>query len=149
VTGHEPREVTLRIPMLPDMELAASQVASSVAVLVRLTVDEADEVRLAIIEACLNAFEHSQSPDRSVTIRYVILPDELKIIIEDEGKGFSPEHPPERPQTSQLEIHPRGWGLKLMRELMDEVRIESSAAGTKVILSKRLQRDGGEEREAL
>ena len=32
----------------------------------------------------------------------------------------------------------RGWGLRLMEELMDEVHIESTSNGTRLILVKRI-----------
>jgi hypothetical protein len=50
------REVTLVLPMAPDMELVASQAASALAGFVGMSPDRVDEVRMAVVEACINAF---------------------------------------------------------------------------------------------
>ena len=55
------REVKLTLPMAPDMEVVASQAASSLAAFIGMSPDRVDEVRLAVVEACINAFEHSHS----------------------------------------------------------------------------------------
>jgi serine/threonine-protein kinase RsbW len=138
------REIVLRIPMIPNMELTASQVAKAVADLISLPRDQADEVRLAIIEACLNAFEHSASPDGVVTLRYSVDPDRLTIQIEDHGSGFDPAAAGGEGPSEKRPLQVRGWGLTLMREFMDEVRIESGPEGTRVTLIKNLGPGEGE-----
>ena len=61
------------------------------------------------------------------------------IEIKDKGKGFDStkvEMPDiEKKLHSQRK---RGWGLKLMRELMDDVVIDSSKDGTTITMTKKL-----------
>ena len=45
------REVTLTLPMLPDMEIAASKTATAMAEFMRMSADKVDEVRMAVVEA--------------------------------------------------------------------------------------------------
>jgi serine/threonine-protein kinase RsbW len=135
------REVKLVLPMAPDMELVASQAASALAVWVGMAADRVDEVRMAVVEACINAFEHSQAPERKVDITFRVFgdgsPDRLEIRVHDNGVGFSPAAV-EVPKIEQKlrGARKRGWGLRIIQGLMDEVRIQSGARGTTVVMSK-------------
>lgn len=135
------REVTLTLPMLPDMEIAASKTATAMAEFMEMSSDKIDEVRMAVVEACINSFEHSRADDRTVEIHFAVLgteePEKLQITIKDQGVGFSPE----RIEIPRIEeklkaASKRGWGLTIINGLMDEVDIQSSPKGTTVVMSK-------------
>ena len=81
-------EVDLKIPMVPDMELAAAKTAEAMAEYAHFSDDEIEEIKMAIIETCINAFEHSESMDRNVYISFHV--DKKKMVVEimDKGKGF-------------------------------------------------------------
>ena len=135
------REVTLTLPMVPDMEIAASKTATAMAEFMKMSPDRIDEVRMAVVEACINAFEHSQSPDRKVYMTFEVLgeeePESLRITVRDTGVGFQPEDIAEPHIEDKLKaMRKRGWGLKIIRGLMDQVEIHSGANGTTVIMSK-------------
>lgn len=127
--------------MLPDMEIEACKTATTLAEEMRMSPDKIDEVRMAVVEACINAFEHSNSSDREVHLRVAILgqrePEKLCITVQDSGVGFSPEEL-ETPNMEQKikSSRKRGWGLTIIRGLMDEVSIDSSSSGTKVVMCK-------------
>ena len=63
-------EITLTAPNKPEIELLISDIASSIAESIDLSPAQIDEIKLAVIEACLNSFEHSKSSDKSVTVRF-------------------------------------------------------------------------------
>ena len=135
------REVTLTLPMLPDMEIAASKTATAMAEFMQMNSDNIDEIRMAVVEACINSFEHSGADDRKVYIRFAILggkePQKLQITIRDTGTGFRPEDVAEPSIEEKLKAaNKRGWGLKIIRGLMDEVEIHSDADGTTIVMSK-------------
>jgi len=135
------REVTLVLPMAPDMELMASQTASAVASFVGMSADRVDEVRMAVVEACINSFEHSHADDRRVTVVFRIwgetTPETLEIRVHDDGVGFAPDQVEEpRIEKKITGQRKRGWGLKIIQGLMDDVRIQSGTTGTTVIMSK-------------
>ena len=138
------REVTLTLPMLPDMEIAASKTATAMAEYMGLSADRIDEVRMAVVEACINAIEHSGAPDRKVHITFSILgdpiPEKLQIEITDFGVGFEPDEV-EEPRIEQklTADRKRGWGLKIIQGLMEEVEVETGSRGTKVIMTKSRQ----------
>ena len=125
--------------MLPDMELAVSRLGSALAESMNLHPDKIDEIKMALIEACLNAFEHSKSKDQMVHVKFRIKPEELEIIVRDYGIGFDTSVIP-RPSAKE-KIKPgkvkRGWGFTIMQSLMDDLRVRSDKSGTQIIMIKR------------
>lgn len=135
------REVTLALPMVPEMEIEASKTATAIAESIRMSPDRIDEVRMAVVEACINALEHSHSSDQEVFVTFQVLgdpdPEKLRILVKDHGIGFSPDELETPTMADKLKsMRKRGWGLKIIRGLMDEVEIQSGADGTTVVMSK-------------
>tara|TARA_B100000424_G_C22514994_1_gene296366 strand:+ start:38 stop:451 length:414 start_codon:yes stop_codon:yes gene_type:complete len=129
--------VELTIPVLPDMELLATQTSAAVAKHMNLDEEKTAEINMALSEACINAFEHSGS-ESEIEIHFKISTDSLIIQVTDSGKGFD---------KSKVDIpnieekissdYKRGWGLKLIEELMDTVKFDSSKEGTTVTMTKK------------
>jgi serine/threonine-protein kinase RsbW len=132
------KEIKVSIPMLPDMELAVGQLASTLAESIDLDADRIDEIKMALIEACLNSFEHSRSKDQMVHVRFRIKAKELEITVKDYGIGFNPGDVQE-PHIDDKIHSPikRGWGFKIMKTLMDNVVVSSHASGTQIVMTKR------------
>jgi serine/threonine-protein kinase RsbW len=133
-------EINLVIPILPDMEITAGYVAEAVANRMAFDDEQSGDVKLALIEACINAFEHSHSTDRQVFIKFVMEADQMAVLITDHGTGFDPSQVP-RPELADKfgKAHKRGWGLMLMESLMDSVDIVSNQQGTTLKMTKRKQ----------
>ena len=55
------REISLTIPVAPDMEIVATAQAAAVGEFIEMPRDKIDEVKLALVEACINAFEHAHA----------------------------------------------------------------------------------------
>lgn len=131
--------VELKLPVLPDMELSATKTAEVVAKHMKLSEEQSAEISMALIEACINAFEHSGS-DKQIEIHFTIHDDQLEIQVTDKGKGFDKSKVKipkiEEKLTSDRK---RGWGLQLIKELMDTVEFESSIEGTTVTMTKKKQ----------
>ena len=133
-----PPKVELTIPIIPDMELAATKTAEVVAKHMDLDEEKSAEISMALIEATINAFEHSHSTEGNVQIHFVIQGDQLVIRVTDRGKGFDKSKV--KIPTIEEKIksdHKRGWGLQLIQELMDTVEFESTREGTTVIMTKK------------
>lgn len=129
--------VDLSIPVIPDMELAATKTAEVVAKHMELDQEATAEISMALIEACLNAFEHSKSDGENVFIHFVIDDETLTIRVEDKGVGFESEEVEIPDIDDKLKAErKRGWGLQIIKELMDSVEFESSEAGTTVTMTK-------------
>ena len=135
------KHVILTIPMHPDMELAAAKTASVLAELMNFEEGEVEEIQLAIIETCINAFEHSQSDDQEVHIDFLLKDDELQFKVTDRGVGISPDTLDGSRLLGSPGVHTdlrkRGRGLQIIKTFMDEVDIESSPNGTTVSVIKR------------
>ena len=134
--------VRLTLPMIPNMELTASKTACAMGEQIGLSPDKIDEVQMAVVEACINAFEHSDSADREVRLKFQVLgtddePQGLQITIRDSGVGFSPDKiPQQRTEETPRVPRKRGHGLRIIDGLMDEVEIQSDSEGTTVIMRK-------------
>lgn len=131
----------MTLPMGPEMEIAASRAATSVAQAMQMSPDKIDEVRMAVVEACINAIEHSRSDDQTVYLSFSVLgkrePERLKVTVRDRGVGFSPDELEEPTIEEKLTSErKRGWGLKIIRGLMDQVEVRSGADGTIIEMSK-------------
>ncbi|MBN1668420.1 MAG: ATP-binding protein [Anaerolineales bacterium] len=82
-------------------------------------------VRLAVDEACSNIIEHGyQGEERGkIECTYDVLADGLKITLRDQGRAFDPASIPDPDFDVALEdLEPRGAGLFLIRQIMDEVQ---------------------------
>ena len=128
--------VELTLPVMQDMELAATKTAEVIAKRMDLDGEKTDEISMALIEACINAFEHSKSKD-NIFIQYIIDPEKLIIKVGDKGIGFDAEVVAIPKIVEKLNSdNKRGWGLQLMKELMDTVEFQSSEDGTTVTITK-------------
>ena len=130
----------MTVLMQPDQELKVIERAEKIAGELGFDRDSIDEIKLAVIEAVINAIEHCRNAERIVYISFGInrQPLRLTIIISDSGEGFDPgsvRDPDIRDKIHKPE-RKRGWGLKIMRSLMDDVIIDSSPGGTQVTLIK-------------
>jgi serine/threonine-protein kinase RsbW len=104
--------------------------------------DKIDEVKLALVEACINAFEHAHTEDNQVHITFRVggrreTGEWLEIEVLDRGQGFDiagVELP--SPQKTFEERRRRGWGLHIIKSLMDEVQIASGEWGTRILMRK-------------
>jgi len=92
-------------------------------------------IQMAIEEAVVNAIEHGNKRDPNKKIRLVfdVTPEKAVMEISDEGAGFDHRNVAD-PTTEDLVDKPRGRGVMLMRELMDEVHFNE--VGNHVVMIK-------------
>jgi serine/threonine-protein kinase RsbW len=139
----ERREVHMTIPVAPEMEIAATAQVSALGEWMEMGRDKIDEVKMAVVEACINAFEHSATPDHKVELAFRVGAEEggrgpyLEVDVTDAGHGFDPT----RLKTPEIAAalrssRKRGWGIKIIESLMDDVRIESGEHGTRIVMRK-------------
>jgi len=107
--------------------------------------DKIDEVKMAVVEACINAFEHSGTLDHKVELRFRVASESgadggrtfLEVDVLDNGHGFDPSRVTAPQIGEKLRApHKRGWGLRIIRSLMDDVRIVSGERGTMIVMRK-------------
>jgi serine/threonine-protein kinase RsbW len=133
--GHRRRIV---LPQAPQAELAAVQLVDAVGGQIELSRDTLAEVKLAVVEACLNALEYGQGRVEVEVMAHQGDPAWIEVVVTDHGSGFKPGEVPHPDLEAKLHSRrKRGWGLELMRHLMDEVEVTSQPGLTRVRMTRR------------
>jgi serine/threonine-protein kinase RsbW len=137
VPAGDANDFLMVVPMGEDNELIAAHTAEQIAKRLTFKPEAINQIKTAVVEACINASEHSFSPDRKIYQRFRVESDRLVVTISSRGvvptnlNGASP-----RPETNAAAEERRGWGLKLIRTLMDEVEFERVDDGTSLRMTK-------------
>ena len=132
----------MSIPVAPEMEIVATAQVAALGEYIGMGRDRIDEVKLALVEACINAFEHSGTQDERLHLTFRIGTEEegrewLEVEVLDQGKGFDHSHI-ELPSLEKnfSGAKKRGWGLHIIHSLMDSVSISSGEWGTRILMRK-------------
>ncbi len=114
---------------------AAAQVTADLA----MSEDARDEVAIALTEAVNNAIFHGNEGvrEKPFTVEFAVADGMLHIAVRDQGSGFDPAAVPD-PLAEENLLNPSGRGLLMMRAMVDDVQHKFCAAGTRVILCKRI-----------
>lgn len=145
MTSLAERQMELTLPMVPDIEIAAARAAGNLARELGMSSERIDEMTHAIIEACINAREHSGCADNRIYIRFVGIStgdgSRIDVWVTDHGTGFDPQEARARRAVAGTP-HKRGRGLQLIEAHMDEVEITTtSGGGTTIHMAKIEKRD--------
>jgi serine/threonine-protein kinase RsbW len=99
------------------------------------TAKEIFGIRLAAEEALVNSIHHGHhdDPSKQVQVRYLIRPERVLLMIEDEGQGFNPDMVPDPLAPDNLQ-RLTGRGLFLMRYYMTWVHFNE--CGNRVMMCK-------------
>lgn len=141
-------EYEMVIPMGRDTELIAAHTIEQIARRLEFQPEAINQIKTALIEACINAAEHSNCPDRKIYQRFLVEDDKLVITVSSRGIAISPFAVSNGQIANSNESNGspkgrRGWGLKLIRTLMDEVEFERVDDGTRLRMTKYLRKQEG------
>lgn len=107
---------------------------SAVSNKIGFNIDEIDDIKVSIGEACTNIIKHGISEDKgNIDISYFLYSDKLVISIKDKGKGFDISKIKE---PNIEELNESGLGIFIIKSLMDEVEIISDETGTEIRMTK-------------
>ncbi|MGI8778343.1 MAG: ATP-binding protein [Acidimicrobiales bacterium] len=120
-------EVRLEVPASPEFLRVARMMAAGVASRLGFTLDEVDDLRIAIDELCFCLVGRAGRPG-TVAIRYLMSPDGLVV----EGTGHFADQANEEPRLSAL-------SLQILEAVTDECHVEGGADGPAFRLLKRRQ----------
>ena len=128
------RVIELRLPSRLGYEKVAMDAASSLARRMGFELERVEALRTAVSEAVTNAIEHGNAHDAAmrVMVMLTVRPDGLVISVADQGR--------KQLDQDQTALTPRiedsfdkedkgGWGIWLIRELMDEVEFTTAPSG--------------------
>jgi anti-sigma regulatory factor (Ser/Thr protein kinase) len=133
--------VTLKItlPKIPDIELVALEGLDRLAHHLGIADGKIGEAKILVTEAIINGLEHSGEKNPSVRVEFTMTTKELVVFVRDYGRGFEPGSVDDPDIHSKLGAkNKRGWGLKVMKSMSDDFRIESGKTGTKITIKKLL-----------
>jgi serine/threonine-protein kinase RsbW len=135
-------EYEIIIPMGDDTELIAAQAVEQIARRFKFKPEAINQIKTALVEACINATEHSLSPDRKIYQRFIVEGDKLVVTVASRGvvpaqsSGQNGQNTTDQVESGKTR---RGWGLKLIKTLMDEVEFERVDDGTQLKMTKYLR----------
>ena len=147
----EDNEIVLVLPMEADYELLAATTVEQLARRLNFSHEAINQVKTAVVEACINASEHSLSPDRKIYQRFRVENDKLVITVASRGivpsnigsiSGSLEEENGEQirqGEAGNAADQRRGWGIKLIKTLMDDVEFERVDEGTSLRMTKYLR----------
>lgn len=138
--------IQLTLPTSVKYLQTARLLAGGLGARAELGIPDVEDLKVAVSEACTNACEHAFEPEgeqihqQVMKLDFYVSDGEVTVEIEDEGRGFDPKHIPDTEDWEELK-EDAGLGLYLIRQLMDEVQVQSApGSGTKIIMTKRASR---------
>ena len=123
-------ELTTNPVFVSIIRLTLSGIANKIG----FSLDDIEDIKVAVSEACTNAIKHSS--DEKFYVTFELLENGLTIEIEDKGTGYDMDCIAEPDLSNPKE---NGLGLFIIRTLMDEVSTTSkNNQGTIVKMTKYL-----------
>jgi serine phosphatase RsbU (regulator of sigma subunit)/anti-sigma regulatory factor (Ser/Thr protein kinase) len=117
------------IPSAPGNERIAIQRVGALADELGVAFGLVERLKTAVGEATMNAMEHGNrfQADVPVEVRVLTSPGVVAVEVIDEGGDREIGEPPTPDLNAKLAgaQSPRGWGLFLMKEMVDDVRVET------------------------
>lgn len=132
-TGERPIEVTLSIPPVEGIEDVPVAAVEALATKMGFGPDRVQDIVQALTEACVNAILYSMS-DKDIEVVVIARRNSLILEVRDRGPGFDPNAivPPDFEMMVEVGVKSGGFGLHMIKSLVDEVEIDSSDRGTTV-----------------
>jgi serine/threonine-protein kinase RsbW len=124
--------VQVRLPSELGFEKVAMSTAASMAGLMGFSEDRIEDLKTAVAEACINAIEHGNQLNNSLSVGVVLstTDDELEVKVIDDGSGVrQTPHMPDIDRKMQGEEDPRGMGMFLIQSLVDEAEWHQGPPG--------------------
>lgn len=126
--------IKMEIASNPQYVSVIRLTTSGIANKIGFYLEDIEDIKVAVSEACTNAIKHSL--DNKFSVEYTIFENGLTITIIDSGKGYDVDSIDvpnlEEPKES-------GLGLFIIQSLMDEVEIKSNINyGTVIKMTKYL-----------
>jgi serine/threonine-protein kinase RsbW len=136
----------LSVPSEPGNERLAMERVAEVVKELGLSEQRLERLKTAVAEATMNAMEHGNRhrPEVPVVIEVLSSGADLSVRINDQGRSLVPdtEVPDLEAKLEGLQT-PRGWGLFLIRNMVDEIHTTSDEVHHTVRLVMHLK--GGED----
>ena len=138
-------KISIILDAISENEAFARVSVSAFATQLNPTLEQLEDIKMAISEAVTNAIIHGYDgiENGQVYINCKIAKDTLYIEIEDKGKGIEIiEKAMESLYTSKPEMGRSGMGFTVMEAFMDNIKVISEIGkGTKIYLEKKINKN--------
>ena len=129
--------IKISLPGKPEYVSIARLTASVIANQMGFNIDDVEDIKVAVGEACNNAVLHGKSHEEVFEVQFEVQANRMIIEIRDNGNGFDLDDY-QAPEPGDLKEN--GLGIFIMKTLMDEVDfIPVQNNGTTIRLVKELQ----------
>ena len=124
--------INMKMSNDPDLVSVIRLTTSGIASKMGFTMEDIEDLKVAISEACTNAIKHST--EKEFEVKFLVNESRLDVEVIDQGIGYDTvavaEPDLKNPKTS-------GLGLFIIKSLMDEVEVKScEECGTVIRFSK-------------
>lgn len=123
------------IPTGGESELVAAHAFEEIARRNEFPAKAVNQIKTALVEACINVAEHASSPDGRIHLKFAVQKEKVTITVSNRGLRLTDRTGATDSKTDEGR---RGWGLGLIRNLMDEVRVVPVDDGTWIEMTKLL-----------
>ena len=142
------RLAEFRVPSEPGNERMAMERVAEALSEVEIGGESLERLKTAVAEATMNAMEHGNHyrAEVPVEVEVLVVDRDLRVRITDSGSGPPPEEAGDVPDLeAKLEgmQTPRGWGLFLIKSMVDEMSITGDDGHHTVELVVHLGVEGG------
>ena len=129
------QKLEIHIPNILGSEKLAMDFAAKAAKNMGLSGERIDDLKTAVSEACLNAIEHGNKLDASMKVGIILNVEELnlQVTVQDVGDEIGPVETPNIEDKIEGKSDRRGWGIFLIKNLVDEVKFESAPEGGNLV----------------
>ncbi|MCT4618140.1 MAG: ATP-binding protein [Marinisporobacter sp.] len=131
---------SISVPSKPEYVNVVRLTASAIASRMGFDIEQIEDIKVAIAEACTNAIEHGLCyNNNNFQINFLVDHEKLSIEVMDQGNGFKSSEIQEPDLANPKE---GGLGIFIIKSLMDEVEIISDLGkGTTMKMIKYLGDD--------
>jgi serine/threonine-protein kinase RsbW len=136
------------VPSEPGNERLALETVAETATNLGISGENLERLKTAVAEATMNAMEHGNGyrSEVPVELQVLVTDRDLLVRITDRGSGPPPREDGDAPDLeAKLEgmQTPRGWGLFLIKSMVDEMNISGDEGHHTVELVVHLGAEGG------
>lgn len=130
-------EIKLSIPNKPEYVSVARLTVSAIANRMGFDIEEIEDIKVALAEACTNAITHGINDYDNFQVSFMIDEDKLTVSVCDSGRGCAVKEI-KNPDFNHLNNEKEGGlGIFIIRSLMDNVEITSDlVSGTTITMTK-------------
>jgi serine/threonine-protein kinase RsbW len=132
--------VELRIPAKAEWVAVARLTVSAIANRLAFSLEEIEDLKLALTEACANCIQHAGAEGEGIDITFDVLNDAVRIAVRDRVRNAQNGRSGSPAASLMRDGRTEGVGIYIIQSLMDVVDYKvDTCAGTELVMIKRFR----------